>query len=253
MKIHWALPFILLTTLICSPAVAAHYDFVTFDFPPLEYENKDNRAEGVAVDIVRRVMNDLGHEVTIRVLPWPRALEMVRTGRADAIFTAYKNPAREKFLDYSREILIPQAVFFYTRDGSDAYFDGNVESIQGAIVGIVSTISYGQVFDAYKPFLRLDKANKLEHSFLKLMRGRIDLVPCNQYVAEYTMKKMGLSDSVIRQQQALEYIPSYIAFSKQRNLPVLRDKFDRRLKAMKAIGEYPELFNTDILNTLKQK
>jgi polar amino acid transport system substrate-binding protein len=221
--------------------IAADFHFVTLQFPPLEYENEARRAEGAAVDTVRAIIDRLGHRVTIRVLPWTRALQMVRSGKADAIFTAYKNPERETFLDYSEEILMAQEVFFYRRKGSDFQFDGDIASIREARVGIVSTISYGLVFDRFKQSVRLDKANQLTHNLEKLIKGRIDLLPSNRYVAEYTIKTMGLEDRVERLPVMIESVPSYIAFSKKRDLDTLRRQFDEELRKMKGSGEYASI------------
>ncbi|EKD37360.1 MAG: hypothetical protein ACD_75C01155G0001, partial [uncultured bacterium] len=162
-------------------------------------------------------------------------------GKADAIFTAYRNAEREQFLEYSEEVLMAQELFFYKKKGSPFQFDGRIASIHNARIGIVSTISYGQAFDKYRQFIRLDKANQLTHSFQKLAKGRIDLLPSNYNVAEYTIKKMGIEQQVERLPQLIESVPSYIAFSKKRDLHSLREQFDEELRKMKITGEYSQL------------
>lgn len=235
--------FLLLCGLIFSgtPGFCADYHFVTLQFPPLEYENDKHGAEGAVVEIVRTIMGKMGHTIDIRVLPWTRAMQMVRTGKADGIFTAYRNAEREKFLEYSEEDLMAQEIFFYKKKGSPFHFDGRIASIHNARIGIVSTISYGQVFDQYRQFIRLDKANQLTHSFQKLAKGRIDLLPSSYHVAEYTIKKMGIEHQVERLPQMIESLPSYIAFSKKRDLHSLREQFDEELRRMKTTGEYSQL------------
>ena len=227
--------------MICSLAGAADFRFVTLQFPPLEYENDRDEAEGGVVEIVRTIMAKLGHTVDITVLPWTRAMQMVGSGTADAIFTAYRNAERETFLEYSDEVLIAQEVYFYKKKGNPLQFDGNIASIYNARIGIVSTISYGRVFDQYRQVIQLDKANQLTHSFGKLVKGRIDLVPSNYYVAEYTIEKMGIAGQVERLPQLIESVPSYIAFTRQRDLHELRLQFDAELKKMKTTGEYTRL------------
>src|SRR4051812_11458831 len=96
-------------------AFADSYKLVTLDFPPLEFENEKGEAMGAAVDIVRAVMTKLGHKTAVQVLPWTRSLNLTREGKADAIFTAYKNEEREAFLDYGHEVLMPQIVSLYTK------------------------------------------------------------------------------------------------------------------------------------------
>ena len=221
--------------------LAADFRFVTLEFPPLEYENDRQEAEGGVVEIVRTVMAQLGHDVDIRVLPWTRAMQMVAGGKADAIFTAYRNSEREKFLEYSEEVLFDQEIYFYKKKGSPVDFDGYIASIRDARIGIVSTISYGQEFDRYRQFIRLDKANQLAHNFGKLVKGRIDLLPSSYYVAESTIQQMGVAAQVERLPQMIESLPSFIAFSRKRDLHGVRLAFDDQLKTLKSTGEYEQI------------
>lgn len=235
----FCLSVMLLGLFLSLTAVAEEYNFVTLEYPPLEYAaSEDGPAEGVAVDIVRKVMSNLGHSVNIRVLPWTRAMQKIRTGEADAIFTAFKNTEREEFLNFSGEILISQLVFFYKKKGTSFNYNGDVSSIAGKRIGVVSTISYGQVFDGYRPKVYIERVNKLEHNLIKLVKGRVDLIPSSYDVAEYTIKKLGLADEVVRLPQMVESLPSYIAYSKKRNLGKLRKEFDEEIRKMRDSGEY---------------
>lgn len=232
-----------------APVFADAYAFVTFQYPPLEFAGENEKAEGIAVEIVANIMEALGHEVEITVYPWTRALKRVREGAADAIFTAYKNAERETFLDYSRQVLIPQVVYFYQKRGSAVQFDGSLESVKTKRIGVVSTISYGDKFDRFKTNLVIDKAHKLEHNFFKLLLDRVDLVPSDIYVAEYTLGRLNLGDRIVRLSPGMENVPSYIAFAKKRNLAALRDRFDKQLSLMKETGEYAEIIGKyDFIN-----
>jgi len=242
---------ILLLFALCafSCAWAGEYSFVTLEFPPMEYTDTDGKVKGIAVEMVTYIMNQLGHTVYIKAYPWTRALDMVQEGNADAIFTAYKTPEREELLDYCTQALLPQVVYFYKKKGSDITFDGNLEALKGKRIGVVSTISYGNKFDQSKTTLRVEKVNQLEQNFQKLLLGRIDLVISNVYTGEYTIRKLGLGDEIMRVLQEIESIASYVAFSKKRNLIDLRDQFDRQIIELKNSGEYSKIlskFGVDI-------
>lgn len=232
----------------CSIARGEQYSFVTFHYPPYSFATEHLHAEGGIVEVVKAVMSNLGHQVNIRAFPWTRALKMVRTGRADAIFTAYKTPERKQFLDYSKEVLFPQSVFFYKKEGETSAFEGDLEALRSKKIGVVSTISYGGIFEQHKRDLQLDRATHLTQSFNKLMKERIDLVPSDRNVAEYTLKKLGISDEIVRIATKLESVPSYIAFSKKRNLTILRDDFDRELVKMRQTGEYQTILRENGIN-----
>lgn len=227
-----------------SPVRADMYFFSTFQYPPLAYENDDGFPEGIFVNMISKIMTRIGHGIKIEVFPWTRALDMVRSGKADGIFTAYKNEEREQFLDYPEEALFPQAVYFYKNRKSDIQFNGDMDSLINRRIGVVSTISYGRAFDNFKSVLTLERARKLEHNFTKLLLGRIDLLPSDKIVADNVIAKMGIAGQVTMVPVQLGSIPSYIAFSKKRNLTQLMKAFDRELRQMKESGEYFKILDS---------
>ena len=226
--------------LMSSPALADNYSFVTLEFPPLEFNQPDGKAGGVAIEIVQKIMTNLGHTVDVTVYPWARALSMVKTGSADAIFTAYKNPEREAFLYYSKNVLIPQVVGLYVKAGSPLAFNGDLATLKGKKIGVVNTISYGKTFDGMRDQLTVERTDKLELNFKKLKVDRIDMLVSNIYVADWTLKQMGLSGQFKRLPKEVESVDSFIAFSKAKGegYAALRDAFDKELEKLIADGTY---------------
>ncbi len=220
---------------------AAEYYFVTLEYPPLEFSNKAGAASGAAVEIVTRIMNRLNHSVSIEVLPWTRAVKMVQFGRADAIFTIFKNPERQLFLNYSTEILIPQPVAFYAKKESAISYEGNPLNLKHLKVGVVSTISYGRKFDSTRGLMTVERTATLEQNFAKLMLGRIDLVISNVYSAEIVINRMRIADAVKQLEPYVESVPSYIAFAKVKDTGSLLADFDRELAKLKKSGDYDRI------------
>lgn len=216
------------------------YDFVTLDFPPLEYLNKKGEPIGAAVEIVQQVMKELGHEVKITVLPWARAVAKMKLGEADAIFTAYKTADRLKFMEYSDEILINQFISLYTVADSPVIFSGDLKLLKDQVFGIVSNISYGEQFDKLRAdnFLKAQRVERLELNFRKLAKKRIDIVINNKFGGDFVLKSLDLNGKIVRVEPDVESIPSYIAYSKARNLTELKNNFDKKISQMKKNGGY---------------
>ncbi len=99
--ISFIITFCWITNLSAQPL-----NLVTSTLPPFAYM-EDEKLKGVAVKIVKMVFKEMKQDISIEVMPWARAILYVKEGKRDAIFTAYKNPIREKFSDYSKEVLIP--------------------------------------------------------------------------------------------------------------------------------------------------
>jgi len=223
-----------------STARADQYKLATFNFPPYEYD-VDGVAHGIAVDLVRRVMRNLGHEVDIQVLPWARALAEAESGEVAAVFTAYKTPERERYLDYSREVLIGQTVSLFARAGSPVDFSGRLHDLAGATIGVVNAMSYGPSFDAAANtgvLKYLERTSDSRTNLQQLVSQRVDLVVSNRCVALDLLNQMQATAAVQELALPVESVSSYIAFTKATDMSGLRDAFDRELRAIKADGTY---------------
>lgn len=228
---------------ISLPAHCDDFNFVTLEYPPLCFIDKDGEVTGAAYEIVKTIMSNIGHTVSVEIHPWQKSLTFTKKGIADVIFTAYKNPEREKFLDYSTNVLIPQIVVFYVNIDSDIEYSGNLLELKKYKIGVVSTISYGEEFDKVKDRLQVFRTESLSKSFNMLQRGRFDIVISNIYSGDYTLKTMGISDQFKKLNRPVQSVDSYIAFSKKNNLSDLRDKFDRELIDLISTGKYKSILD----------
>lgn len=243
MKSLYCLAFALL--LLPSPgALAESYTCVAFDYPPLMQKGRNGQPEGFAVELVTQVFRNLGHAVTINFYPWSRALLMARTGEADCIFTLYRSTEREQFLDFSRETVARQTVYFYARQDFHFVFNGDLAATRGMRIGVVRGINYGPKFEAARASLHLDESSSIEQNFRKLAIGRVDLVPSNQATAAAMLARPELHErigDIMNLTEPIEIVPSFIGFSKTKNLTGLRDNFDDALRKFAGSAEYQQL------------
>lgn len=242
---------VLATTMLAAslftafPASADALRMVALSFPPLIYDDGGKPA-GIAYEIVTEAMKTAGHTVSVEIMPWARALDTVKEGGADAIFTAYKTPEREQFLNYSTEVLVPQVVSFFVTKDSAITFDGDLAKLGKAKIGVVNQISYGSVIDdAIKSgvLANVEKSNDSDSNVKKLLSGRFDVMPSNRYVAQYFLKQQGALDQVKELTPEAQNLPSYIAFTKARDTAKLRADFDAGVAAMKASGAYQQVLD----------
>ncbi|MFT5116776.1 MAG: polar amino acid transport system substrate-binding protein [Kiritimatiellia bacterium] len=218
---------------------------VTLEYPPYQYSDK-GQTTGIVVDIVNEAFSRINLSTDISVNAWPRSLSMVKEGNADAIFTAYKNDERVKFLDYSKTVLMPQEVVLFVSPDSDIQFSGDIAQIKDLRIGIVRGISYGSVFDVAKKagvFSNIEESTNIEQNAKKFASGRFDVLISNKYSALVLFKKLGMLDKVKKLDVPVQSVPSYIAFSKARGLSGLRDRLDTVLTKMIADGTYDKLVN----------
>ena len=219
---------------------------VTLEYPPYEYQ-EGQQVKGIAVDIIREAFRRLSQPIEIKILPWPRAISYIENGKADAIFTAFKNPHRETFADYSKEVLFPQTISLFVRANSSIVYDGQLSSLQPYSVSVTNQVSYGQRFDtAVKEgvLTKIKINNSGKQSAKMLLARRVDIWISNKYGALHIANQLNQLEKIRVLEPDIQSVPSYIAFSKKRNLTHVRDKLDVVLKAMKEDGSYERIINS---------
>ncbi len=229
-----------------APAAADTLELVTLQYPPYEFE-ENGEVKGVAIDIINEVFSKMKQPISIKVLPWARAIGMIKSGNADAIFTAYKTAERETFADYSKEVLMPQTISLFVLKESNVAFDGDLSKLGSNSFGVVRKVSYGKSFDgAVKAgtISKVDESKTGVANMEKLLKGRFDILISNKYGAVQIMNDLGKADMIKELAPEVQSVPSYIAFSKKRNRAGIRDKFDVILADMKKTGAFDKIIDS---------
>jgi len=92
----------------------------TQNFRPFHY-TYGGEAEGPVVDLVRQVCVEVKVHCVIEVVPWTRAQEEVRLGKAHGLFVVGRNAERESWLHFSVPIIMSEYGFFSVESRLLAY------------------------------------------------------------------------------------------------------------------------------------
>ena len=215
----------------------------TVDFPPYSFLEKDE-IKGIEVEIIERIFEKLGIKYTIELLPFARALKSVEDGDRDFIFNFYKNPDRLKKFDYSDPILDNPLIIFTKKD-RDIVFTGKIDELRKYNIGTMIGYTYSPEFDKARneKLLKTEEVCGHEQNFKKLVSGRIDIYIVERSVGLYLTKKLGIQKQVKHLNIPLKKQNGYIGISKKNPKKVLLTKINESLKAMKASGEYQNIFD----------
>ncbi|WP_415903513.1 substrate-binding periplasmic protein [Neptuniibacter sp. QD29_5] len=87
------------------------YQIQTEDFAPYAYELPNGEIDGMALDIIHWMLDDLAIDSPILMLPWARAIHNTRTKNWNVLFSVARTPEREDWFQwvgpfYSDEILL---------------------------------------------------------------------------------------------------------------------------------------------------
>lgn len=238
MRVH--VLFVLLIVICCGQARAETLILAATSTHPTAYL-VDGKPTGVLVDLVTEAFRREGHAVTIELMPWARCLESARTGRVDGVFSSFKLPERELFLDFPKEALSEQSIVFFARRDSKLSFDGDFGALRDLRIGIILGTSYGEKLDAAirdGTFRSVEESNTVESVLRKLVLGRVDLVPSFRAVAEVEAKRLDLFSQISALPNVIETVPTYVAFTRVRNMRKMAEAFDRSITAMRKDGSY---------------
>jgi len=212
--------------------------------PTAYFEN--GQLTGVLVDVAREAFLRAGYSITIKLEPWARCIEDARSGEADGIFSIFKTPERQAFLDYTSRPIITQTVSFFALKNGPISFDGNFASISHHSIGVINQTSYGPRLDGVlkeNTFAKQYQTHSAESVIRMLLAGRVDLIPSYRHVALFTAKSLGAQDQIKELSPPVESIPSYLAFNRKRDYRQVMADYDKALKSMQQDGSYDRIFD----------
>ena len=239
------LAFILCLSGMSAAAERAPLRLATLEYPPYITET-ERGAQGLVVDVVKAAFARIGQPILIEFFPVARGQYRLLNGQADAFFTIKKTAEREQTMLFTQKALMSQDYVFFVRKGSPLRFNGSLESMADASIGLVIATSYGSRFDAAVQagtFKKLKSAASHETNFRKLLAGRVDAVICSRLVGLYYLDRLAELKNVEIGGPVVETTFSYLAFSRQKDFSALAGKFDEALEAMERDGSLVKMLN----------
>lgn len=233
-----------------APARAETLRLVTLESPPLEY-SREGRVMGINVEIVREALRRTGRAATVELVPWRRALEMVRGGQADGIIDAGYTPERGTYLHFPLENIYLEEIFAFKPASADLALEESLDNVGNYRVGVVRGSFYGARMDSAlrrELFKEVQAARDVESLARMLLAGRVDMFLGVRMAVEDILRRMGADDRVglvpqagTRQPLILDYSPTYVAFSKQTVPAEVAAEVTRALRDMKRDGTFERI------------
>jgi len=224
-----------ITAMGCSDAYSASLVLVAADSAPTAYM-EDGKPSGILVDVVTEAFRRTGYQFEIQLMPWARCLAEIRNGHVDGIFSVFQLPERSGFLTYTSIPIINQALVFFVPADSDLKFGGDLAQLQGLRIGTIRGTSYGAKLDGVLNagvWSTVVKTNNVDSLVGMLALKRLDLAVGYRHVVLEAARKKGYLGKIKELSPSIDVIPSYLAFSKQRDYSEVAASFDKALTSMK--------------------
>lgn len=177
--------FLMVILLLFSPfsVFAENLPAVCQEFPPYNYLDDKGNVIGSSTEIVAEVLQRMGYEADIKLLPWNRAYKVAADGRVPMLFTFSRSNEREKDFFFTDGLASIEVVFFKRK--ADNITWNMLSDVKDYRVGYVQGYNYGNMMmDAIqqKTFNKPDAIGASStvdyQQMLKLVGNRIDLAVC---------------------------------------------------------------------------
>jgi len=218
--------------------------FVTIDFPPYAFKVNDE-VVGFNVEILNHIFKKLNIKIKYLIVPWARAVQMVKQGEADAIFPFFKNSKRELFTDYPNAFT-SEPIAMFVLSNSNILYSGDLSQLSSFTFGRVRGYSSGQSFDiaVKNGSLKLEIANNSEQNLKKFFRKRFDILVDNKYYVLSSLKRLNKLEDVKQLRPILIDNSAYLGFSKYLNHKKIIKDFNRIIKTMRKDGSYNKILES---------
>ncbi|HOV14900.1 MAG TPA: transporter substrate-binding domain-containing protein [Spirochaetota bacterium] len=244
---------VLLLVFLCSLEVINARDLIIGGKPSelnRWFDEKSGKYTGFDVEIIDYVMKKLGISYQIVLENSSARLEQgwqLDKPFYDMVFTYSWKKEREKYLIYPSEshTVIDWNLFIRKEDEGKYKFE-TYNDLKGLKIGYTKGNSYTEdFFTALKNgIFEGDEVVKEELQIVKLLNGRINMVPLSKLSALYQAKNEGYIDKISYLPKPMKSEPYYNTFVKKSdypNLSLLVKKYDETLKEMKKSGVFDEI------------
>ncbi|GAB6162114.1 transporter substrate-binding domain-containing protein [Desulfothermus naphthae] len=241
--IKWLVPGVIITySMIFARSLSTQKILLlTLNWSPYVGEEFPNN--GSVYLLVKKAFEKMGYLVEIEFKPWNRVIAIARKGKVDAFFPVYYSKERTKYFYMSNPVFGGPIVFLTRREYPITH--RNIEALKTYRIGLVKGYVNTEEIDQAN-FLKKDFAPNDLINIKKLIKGRVDLIVIDKYVAYYLIKKYfpnHISKLKVLS-PSIEYKNLYVCFPKKRkNSKKLLQDFNTGLSQLKKDGTVDKIFN----------
>ena len=242
--------------LLLSVLPAAAENPIVIDSPeshPYAYR-EDGHMAGLFHDLVTEAFKRAGHPVEIRLIPWARAMEEVRQGRADGMFVVYKTPERERDFAFPDEALTDLRERIFVRRSARFEYVEDFSNFDGRRVGMLNYTVHGAKLSQAleeRRIVSLVSASSYESLVAMLASNRLDIaVGVDDAIIDAVLSQK-VADKIREIEPAIDTIPAYLVFARDPRLTDVAADFDRAMRSMKEDGTYDRIAAAYPRKTLK--
>lgn len=235
----------ILIIMTCGALFAQKLRVVTEEYLPYNYL-EDGKIKGMSTEVIFAVLEEAKIPYDIKIHPWVKAYDIALKEPNVLIYSIGRTPEREKLFKWVGEIA-PCKVYFYSLTQKKLV----INSLNDAKKYKIATIEndFREQYLLKNGFLmdkQLERCYSNEYSVKKLLAGRLDLVPENDIVLSYLLKREGKTMKDVKRQMMIQELSSkdlYMALSVGTSDEILH-KLQKALETVKKNGTYNKILTS---------
>ena len=210
--------------------------------PPFMFQHA-GEAYGIYPTLLNAVFKRMNVDVSVKTLPWKRALKMGELGEA-GIGGIYKTAERQKIYDYSAPLYTERVLLYVRMD--DVFAFNTLPDLKGKMIGSLLGWSYGDAFDQARQAgtVTVHEVPNDKKNFYKLVHGRLDGVIALELAGDLVLAREGYRDRIVALEMPVAVNETYLVFAKRSQRKRFLDRFNATLKAMRDDGTYDRVIQT---------
>jgi polar amino acid transport system substrate-binding protein len=234
-----ALPVSLaLLGLSALPAAAQELQCVATIFTRLvEQETPTKPPHGAIIDTVGALERLSGLSISVRVVPWARALLETTNGDRDCVLGPYKSPEREAALDYIDQPIYRDFHVMVARRDSPPDWNGRIEDLAGRRVVLINGWYYGKALEDALGSFDIAIANSADQGLLMVANNRMEMVALTERDALGGIERLDLGDKLMLLSPPFGSRAGYIALTRAHGLGDIRGRLEQALATLHQSGE----------------
>ncbi|MCJ8170521.1 substrate-binding periplasmic protein [Atopomonas sediminilitoris] len=213
--LRFAIPFAVVAVCAFSTTtVADNFQLNSLDWPP--YTGAKLAEQGSSAKAVKEIYASAGHNVSIKILPWQRAVD---TAKSDPNIVGYFPEYHDTSLDCVFSDPIGTGPLGFAQNSSKPIAWQSLDDLKGLRIGVVAGYVNTTEFDQRVSTgqLSADATQSDEQNLIKLANGRLDLAVIDRNVMAYLIdnspKLASLKDKLQFNDTLLEDKTLHICFT----------------------------------------
>jgi polar amino acid transport system substrate-binding protein len=218
--------------IILTPSAKAQSDVVLAvenSWPPFS----DAEGNGISKDVIQKAFAAVGMSVDFVVVPYARALTMVRDGSVDGAFNVTKQKSTTDLFVFGDEPILSTSASFYFPIDSKLDFKSIKDIPDHTSVAVIIAYEYGDEYEINKKRFDEVRVSDQKQIIELLRKQRVDFAIMFDQVLNYKLSEMQLPPNVIKKGNKVFTSQIYVAFNQQAANKGIVKKLDEGLRQLK--------------------